>query len=93
MILEKSLRFDSELEIIIEFIANDSPNRALQFFDELVSKINQIPSNPYIHRKRKSLDDDNIREMIFKGYTIPFFIDNENEKILVLGIFNQNLWE
>lgn len=93
MILEKSLRFDSELEIIIEFIAKDSPNRALQFFDELVSKINQIPSNPYIHRKRKSLDDDNIREMIFKGYTIPFFIDNENEKILVLGIFNQNLWE
>lgn len=93
MILEKSLRFDSELEIIIEFIAKDSPNRALQFFDELVSKINQIPSNPYIRRKRKSLDDDNIREMIFKGYTIPFFIDNENEKILVLGIFNQNLWE
>jgi len=93
MILEKSLRFDSELETVIEFIAEDSPNRVLQFFDELISKVEQIPLNPYIHRKRKSLDDDNIREMIFKGYTIPFLIDTKNEKIVVLGIFNQNLWE
>ncbi|MDD2566453.1 MAG: type II toxin-antitoxin system RelE/ParE family toxin [Thiovulaceae bacterium] len=93
MTLEKSPRFDSELEAIVDFIAKDSPNRALHFFDEIISKINQIPSNPYIHKKRKFLDDENIREMIFKGYTIPFLIDTKNGKIVVLGIFNQNLWE
>jgi plasmid stabilization system protein ParE len=92
MILEKSLRFDTELEVIISFIAEDSPNRALEFFDELVSKIEQIPSSPYIYRKRESIHDENIRELIFKGYTIPFFIDKAKDKIIVLGIFNQNLW-
>lgn len=34
MILEKSLRFDEELEVIIDFIAIDSPSRALEFYDQ-----------------------------------------------------------
>lgn len=93
MILNKSLRFDKELETIIDFIAKDSPPRALDFFNQLISKINQIPSNPYIHKKRETTNDENIRELIFKGYTVPFFIDKENDKIIILGIFNQNLWE
>jgi len=92
MILEKSLRFNEELEIIVNFIAEDSPTRALEFFDQLILKIKKIPSTPYIHRKRKSVNE-NIRELIFKGYIIPFFIDKENNKIIILGIFNQNLWE
>lgn len=93
MILEKSKRFDEELEVIVDFIAEDSAQRALEFFDELISKIENIPSNPHIHRKRQSSNNDNIRELIFKGYTIPFYIDTEKNKIIILGIFNQNLWE
>lgn len=91
MILEKSIRFDKELEFIVDFIAIDSVQRALSFYDELINKIQNIPLNPYIHRKRKSLNDEKIRELIFKGYVIPFYID-EN-KIIILGIFNQNLWD
>jgi hypothetical protein len=33
------------------------------------------------------------REVIFKGYTIPIYIDHEKNKIFILGIFNQNIWE
>ncbi len=92
MILEKSIRFDEELEVIVDFISTDSPKKALIFYDELISKIKNIPSNPYIHRKRESTNDEKIRELIFKGYVIPFYIDIENSKIVILGIFNQNLW-
>jgi plasmid stabilization system protein ParE len=49
-----------------------------------------IPNNPYIYRKKDS--DENLRELIYKGYTIPFEIDKEKNKIIILGIFNQNLW-
>jgi len=78
------------LEEIVDFIAFDSVEQALKFYDELYSKIKKIPLHPYIYRKKG--DDENLRELIFKGYTIPFEIDKENHKIIVLGIFNQNLW-
>jgi len=92
LIIEKSPRFKDELEVIVDFIAQDSINRALTFYDELLVKINQIPDNPYIHRKRLKLNDENVRELIFKGYTIPYEIDKSSNKIIILGIFNQNLW-
>ena len=55
-------------------------------------KLNNIPENPFMYRKREKMDDDT-REVIFKGYTIPLYIDKEQKKIFILGIFNQNLWE
>lgn len=91
--LEKSDRFKNELEVIIDFIAQDSVNRALSFYDEIIVKIKNIPQAPYIHRKRESLNDENVRELIYKGYTVPFEIDTENNKIIILGIFNQNIWQ
>ena len=93
MIIEKSPRFKDELEAVVDFIAKDSVNRALAFYDELLVKINQIPENPYIYRKRLKLNDENIRKLIFKGYTVPYEIDKTNNKIIILGIFNQNLWQ
>jgi len=93
LIIEKSDRFKNELEIIIDFIALDSVNRALEFYDTIISKINKISDNPYIHRKRISLGDENIRELIYKGYVVPFEMDTQNNKIIVLGIFSQNLWQ
>ena len=90
--IETTPRFDDELLVILDFIALDSSDRALLFYDELIQKLNNIPHNPFIYRKREGADN-NTRELIFKGYTIPIYIQKEEEKILILGIFNQNLWE
>jgi len=89
--LETTPRFDEELLIILDFIALDSPSRALEFFDTLMAKLNNITENPFMYRKRENMD--NTRELIYKGYTIPIYIDEENKKLFILGIFNQNLWE
>lgn len=93
MILEQTSKFSEELETILDFIALDSPSRALGFYNELILKIREIPTRPNSYRQRKSLKDENVRELIFKGYTIPFLMDNQKDKIVILGIFNQNLWE
>jgi len=90
--IETTPRFDDELLVVLDFIALDSPNRALHFYDTLVEKLHNIPNNPFMYRKRATMDDDT-RELIFKGYTIPIYIDKEKSKIFILGIFNQNLWE
>jgi len=93
MRLIKSDRFLAELSDIVNFISLDSPSRALNFYDDLIEKIEAIPLNPYIHRKRQKLNDKNIRELIFKGYVVPFYIDKSSDMILVLGIFSQNEWD
>jgi len=79
--------------VIVEFIALDSVNRALDFYDAVISKINKIPENPYSYRQKVNAKDSKTRELIFKGYTVPFDIDEANSKIIILGIFNQNLWQ
>ncbi|UCN01581.1 hypothetical protein LCX93_11680 [Sulfurimonas sp. SWIR-19] len=42
---------------------------------------------PYKSRKFLYHDDENIRDYIFKGYTIPYLIDNNKNKIVLLDIF------
>ena len=46
---------------------------------------------PLMYRESKKSQDKTVRDMIFKKYVIPYKIE-ENE-ILILGIFNQNLWK
>ena len=92
MILIKSKRFKEELQTTVLFIALDNSDRALDFFDTIISKIEDIPFNPYSHRKRNSSKDIYTRELIFKGYTVPYYIDIAKDKIIILGIFNQNEW-
>jgi len=65
----------------------------LIFFDDIIAKIKEIPNNPYLHRKRELFKDETVRELIYKGYTVPFYIDEKSNKIIVLGIFNQNIWQ
>ncbi len=91
-VVKTTSRFDDELRDILDFIALDSPQRALLFYDELMAKLYDIPSHPYRYRKRDDMDVDT-RELIHKGYTVPFYIDHRADTIFILGIFNQNIWE
>jgi len=69
--------FQNRLINQIEYIAHDSPKRARKFQQELIRKINQVPEKPYSYRKSIYFDDKNIRELVFKGYTIVYRINNE----------------
>ncbi len=45
---------------------------------ELLEKIKTIPSNPQVFRKSIYFEDHTIRDLIFKGYTVVFRI-NQNQ--------------
>ena len=84
MILEQSFRFEEELEHIIDFIALDSVAKAFDFYDELINNLQNIPFRPYSYRKRLNSNDENLRELIFKGYTIPFLLMKKITKLFCL---------
>ncbi|MCI7024157.1 MAG: type II toxin-antitoxin system RelE/ParE family toxin [Campylobacter sp.] len=74
---------------IIDFIASDSEARADKFADDVFAAIQSATFMPKKHRKNEFLDDENARDIIFKGYVITFCI-KENE-LEVLEIFKENL--
>jgi plasmid stabilization system protein ParE len=78
-------RFSSSLDSILDFIAQDSLHRAIRFNQQLKRHIYAIPDMPYKYRKSYYHNSDNIRDMIFKGYTIPYMINEDN--IAILDIF------
>lgn len=70
--------FVLRLEKQIKYIAKDNPTAAIRFKKEVLLKIKEIASNPYLYRKSIYFDTTLIRDLIFKGYTIVFRI-NENQ--------------
>lgn len=62
----------------------------MKFIDELENACKNLSFMPFKHRKSLSFDDENIRDLIFKGYVIPFVV--RKDSIYILGIYKENLW-
>lgn len=73
--------FVYRLEKQLDYISMDSPANARRFKNDLLKLIKTIPSNPLKHRKSIYFDDQNIRDLIFKGYTIVFRINNKTIEV------------
>ena len=91
MVIRRTARFNRELKAVFDFIAKDNPNRAREFRDRLIAKLQTISDSPLMYRKSMSFDDERVRDLIFKSYVIPFAI--EGEAIYVLGIYKANEWQ
>ena len=87
MIIIHSKQFKVELKAILQFIAKDKKSAAKDFNYKLQVLIESLLDNP----KRGRLTPQESRELIYKGYVIPYLI-TENE-IVILGIFNHNEWQ
>lgn len=79
-------KFINSFNNIWDYIAQDSKNRANKFKREIKKLIEDIHYMPYKCRKSIYFDDDNIRDLIFKGYTIVYKVDKTKEQIAILGI-------
>lgn len=82
--------FANNFNIILEYIALDKITASSKFKNELFKQIKNITNFPYKYRKSFYFNDINIRDMIFKGYTIVYEIDTTNNQIIVLNIFDKN---
>ena len=90
MTISRKDEYKSELQKILKFIANDKISASKQFKQDLDRQITNIPNFPYKHRQSIYFDDANVRDMIFRGYTINYEIDLNINTIFIFSIFNKN---
>ena len=79
--------FITQFKNVWDYISTDSIPSANRFKDQLQRKIETIPNFPYKSRKSFYYEDENIRDYIFKGYTVPYLIDTDKNQITILDIF------
>ncbi|ECL1892097.1 type II toxin-antitoxin system RelE/ParE family toxin [Campylobacter coli] len=89
MVIHYSDEFLNDLKNIADYISLDSKDRALIFIQQVKTEIQKIPTMPYRYRKNKAINKENIRDLIFKGYIIPFSISDKY--IEILAIFKHNI--
>lgn len=89
MIIIETNRYKRELRGIAFFIKKDKSSASIKFVQELKESVNNLVNFPRKYRKSKYFEAENIRDMIFNGYTIIYEIFED--KIEILTIFNQNL--
>ena len=87
MVIKRTQRFDKELKAVFDYIAKDSHARAQSFTNRLLDTAQLLSDNPSLGRK---ISDDK-RELIIKGYVIPYLI--ADSEILILGIYKANEWQ
>lgn len=85
MKLKFSEEFRERLKNQVNFIARDKPGAARKFKSDLLTSIKSITSLPKKHRKSIYFEDESIRDLIYKGYTIIYKIDHDKETIFVFS--------
>ncbi len=82
----RDINYLQKLQSIMEFIAQDSLNQAIKFQIDLDEIIDDIQNMPFKYRKSIYFNDNNIRDLIFKGYVVPYKIDTVKNQIIIIGI-------
>lgn len=77
--------FSIKLADQVEFIAEDKPIAARNFKKDILNSIKDLNKQPYKQRKSIYFKDENIRDLIFKGYTIVYRIKTKENIIEVFG--------
>jgi len=90
MKIKRSNRYIKELFQILEYIAKDKVGASKDFLIELDKLIDNLPNFPYKYRKSIYFNNENIRDLIFKGYTVIYRINSIKKEIEILRIFNKN---
>jgi plasmid stabilization system protein ParE len=74
------------LKDILAYIAKDKKSAAVQFKKELRQKIQDLKDFPFMYRVSIYFEDEYIRDLMHKGYTVPYEVDLENKIITIIGI-------
>lgn len=82
--------FEKQLLHIVNYIAQDKVNASIKFANELEKLIFLIPDNPLKYRLSIYFQNENVRDMTYKGYTIVYKVNFQKNTIEVLRIFNKN---
>ena len=87
----ESKQFKDELKVIAFYIKKDKLSASIDFVKNLKKTIKLLVDFPYQYKKSIYFDNDEIRDMVYRGYTVVYEINTEKNTLELLSIFNQNL--
>lgn len=90
MKIQVTEEFKRKVERQIRFISYDKPIAAKNLNKLFLSEISKLKYMPFKCKISKFFDDENIRDLVVKGYSIVYRIEKENNKIIVFGFHK---WE
>ncbi|MBW1656271.1 type II toxin-antitoxin system RelE/ParE family toxin [Flavobacterium quisquiliarum] len=85
MIIKISNEFLKLLKEQVHYIYKDKPRAALKFRKDLLRNIKKDLKHPFLFKKSRYFDDENIRDYVFKGYVSVYEVDVENNIVVVFG--------
>ena len=66
----------------------------IEFSERFIAQLQVVlDSMPRKYRTSIHFSNPNIRDFIYKGYVVPYLIDSDNDKLVILGICKWNLWQ
>ena len=87
--LSMRIRFQEEflfeLNDQVHYISKDKPAAARKFKADLLRNIKNDLKQPFYFKKSRYIDNENIRDYIFKGYVVVYEVDIENKIVSVFG--------
>jgi plasmid stabilization system protein ParE len=87
MRIKLSEDFIQKLDRQINYIAQDKPKAARKFKHELLKRIKDIGKFPKKYKRSPFISDEYFRQLSYKGYTIVYKIDMNEDEILVFGLY------
>lgn len=85
------IEFDPEFMVALikqlNRIAEDKPSAAHEFRQSLMAQCKSLLDMPYCCRKSIYYDDDNVRDLVFRGYAIVYVI--QDDSIVIASLINQ----
>jgi len=90
MQINRSLRYKNNLLQILDYIAQDKLSASENFLNELDKLLNNLPNFPFKFRKSKYFDNEKIRDMVYKGYTVIYRVNEIKNTIDIIHIFHRN---
>jgi len=85
MIISISNEFLKLLTEQVRYIYKDKPRAALKFRKDLLKNIKKDLKQPFHFKKSRYMENENIRDYIFKGYVVVYEVDIENKIVSVFG--------
>ena len=76
-----------DLDAIFDMIAKDAPAFAQSFIQEIMQSVDRLKPFPKSGSKIPEADSDSLREVIFQGYRIMYWIINE-QRIDIIAVMH-----
>ena len=80
----------ADLDAIVAYYEQVNLEYALVFEENVLTKVQQLKRFPRIGRIVPEINEESMRELIYRSYRIVYFVDDADEEVEILTIFHSS---